>query len=141
MSEQNTQEDRLNSNGIDFVFYTVTDFTASVSFYRDTLGLELELLDEEMGWAEFAAPPTTLAVGEATSQMPITPGGGGTGIALAVDDVETSTEDLRNEGTTVRMDPVESGVCHMSMIADPDDNSIILHKRNDGTHGRVDPFP
>lgn len=140
MSEQNEQEDRMNSKGIDFVFYTVTDFTASVSFYRDTLGLELELLDEEMGWAEFAAPPTTLAIGEASPQMPITPGGGGTGIALAVDDIETDTEKVRNEGGTVRMEPVESGVCQMSMIADPDDNPIILHKRDDGTHGRIDPF-
>lgn len=100
MSEQNKQEYRVNSKGIDLVFYTVSDFTASVSFYRDTLGLALETLDEEMGWAEFAAPPTTLGIGKENSQMPITPGEGGTGIALAVDDVETSTEELRNEEIT-----------------------------------------
>lgn len=60
---------------------------------------------------------------------------------MAVDDVETATEELQDEGVTILMDPIESGVCHMSIIADPDGNPILLHRRNDGTCGRIDPFP
>lgn len=131
----------MNVKAADFVFQAVTDFSTSVPFYRDTLGLEPETIDEDSGWAEFAFPPTTLALGEASPQMPFTPGESGSGVAMAVDDVETATEELDDGGVTILMDPIDSGVCHMSIIADPDGNPIILHKRNDGTHGRVDPFP
>jgi predicted enzyme related to lactoylglutathione lyase len=130
-----------NVKATDFVFQTVTDFDVSVLFYRDTLGLELEVLNEEAGWAEFALPPTTLALGEDNPQVPLTPGEGGTGIALAVDDVEASVDELRNEGMEVLLEPQEFPTCDMAMITDPDDNPIMLHKRSDGTHGRVDPLP
>jgi predicted enzyme related to lactoylglutathione lyase len=35
----------------------------------------------------------------------------------------------------VLMDPVETRVCWMSFIADPDGNRICLHQRKDGTAG------
>jgi predicted enzyme related to lactoylglutathione lyase len=102
--------------------------------------LELETLDEESGWAEFALPPTTLALGEENPHVPISPGEGGVGLALAVDDVEGAVTELREEGMTVLMDVVDSGVCDMAMVSDPDENPIMLHKRHDGTHGRKNPF-
>lgn len=37
----------MNVKVADFVSHTVTDLTESVSFYRDTLGLELEMLNKE----------------------------------------------------------------------------------------------
>lgn len=119
----------------------MSDIEISVSFYKETLGLELESLDEESGWAEFAAPPTTLALGEANPHVPISPGEGGVGIALAVDDVEGAIDELREEGMTVLMDAVDSGVCDMAMVGDPDENPIMIHRRHDGTHGRKNPFP
>ncbi|ELY96304.1 glyoxalase/bleomycin resistance protein/dioxygenase [Natrialba taiwanensis DSM 12281] len=114
----------MNVKATDFVFQTVTDFSTSVPFYRDTLGLEPELVDDENGWAEFSLPPTTLALGEESPQMPFTPGESGSGVAMAVDDVETATDELQDEGVTILMDPIDSGVCHMSIIADPDGNPI-----------------
>lgn len=143
MSEQTSEEYSINSKGTDFVSYLVSDLDTSVSFYRDTLGLELELLndDGDVGFAEFALPPTTLALTETNPEQPSHPGAGGVSIALAVDDVEAATEKLRTEGMTVLMDPLETGVCRMAMVTDPDENPILLHRRDDGTHGRVDPFP
>lgn len=143
VKDRTMTREHVNVKATDFVFYTVTDITVSVAFYRDTLGLELELLsdDGESGYAEFAVPPTTLGLSEADPQGEFSPGGDGAGIALAVDDVETATEELRNDGIPIHMDPLDTGVCHMSTIADPDGNPIMLHKRNDGTHGRIDPFP
>lgn len=131
----------MNAKAVDFVYYTVSDIETSVSFYRDTLGLDLETLDEESGWAEFALPPTTLALGEANPQVPITPGDGGVGVAMAVDDVEATAEELQEEGMTVLLEPIELPTCDMAMVGDPDGNPIMLHRRSDGTHGRVDPFP
>ncbi len=37
----------LNVKAADFVFQTVTDFSTSVPFYRETLGLDLETIDED----------------------------------------------------------------------------------------------
>lgn len=130
----------MNAKAIDFVCYTVTEIERSVEFFRDTIGLALERLDEEAGWAEFAAPPTTLALGEVNPRVPITPGEGGVSLALGVDDVTKSVEELRDEGMTILMEPVETTVCDMAIVEDPDGNPFALHHRHDGTHGRRDPF-
>lgn len=128
----------MNTKAADFVFHTVSDITESMSFYRDTLGLDLESLNEETGWAEFALPPTTLALGEVNPTVPLSPGSGGVGVSMAV---EASMEELEDEGMDVLMESQEFPTCDMAMIADPDGNPIMLHKRSDGTHGRRDPFP
>lgn len=131
----------MKAKATDFVYCTVSDIGASVEFYRDVIGLEEEFVDEEMGWAEFALPPTTLALGQDSEEFPTSPGGGGTTVALAVDDVEAALEELREEGMTVEMEAFDSGVCDMAVVGDPDDNPIMLHRRHDGTHGRRDPLP
>lgn len=131
----------MNARATDFVLLTVSDVGESVRFYRDTLGLELETLDEESGWAELALPPTTLALGEENPNFPTSPGTGGIALALAVDDVEEATDELREEGMTVLMEPVETTVCDMALVGDPDGNPLVFHRRHDGTYGRRDPFP
>lgn len=130
----------MDAKGVDFVFRTVSDLDESVAFYRDTLGLELEWHDAELGWAEFAAPPTTLSLGQETDDIPTKPGGG-SGLALAVDDVEAALDDLRESDAEILMEPIVTGACDMAMVADPDGNPLIIHRRHDGTHGRRDPFP
>ncbi|AUV84250.1 hypothetical protein C2R22_22105 (plasmid) [Salinigranum rubrum] len=131
----------MNAKAADFVLITVSDVGESVAFYRDTLGLALESLDEETGWAELALPPTTLALGEENPQFPTSPGDSGIALALAVDDVEEATDELRDAGRTVLMGPVETSVCDMAVVGDPDDNPLLLHRRRDGTYGRRDPIP
>ena len=131
----------MDVKAADFVYYTVSDIDASVAFYRDALGLTVEFCDAEMGWAELALPPTTLALGEASADVPVSPGGGGVGVAVAVDDVEAAVDELREAGLSVLMEYMDTGVCDMAMVADPDDNPLVLHRRHDGTHGRRDPFP
>ena len=143
-----TVRSTMRATAADFAFYNVDDIERAVSFYRDTLGLVLEAADEKAGWAEFAAPPTTLVLwhdraGE--TQVPETGddggGGSGGGVALAVDDVESAVAELREAGTAVEMDPVDTGVCDMAVIDDPAGNTILLHRRHDDTTGRRDPFP
>lgn len=64
----------MNTKAAGFVLLTVSDIGESVAFYRDTLGLDLETVDEESGWAELVLPPTTLALGEENPQFPMSPG-------------------------------------------------------------------
>jgi catechol 2,3-dioxygenase-like lactoylglutathione lyase family enzyme len=131
----------MNATAADFVQYTVSDLETSVAFYRDRLGLALESLHEDLGWAEFALPPTTLALYEPADDGPFSPGTGGVSVAFAVDDVEAAVEELREDGLTVPMEPIGTGVCDTAMVEDPDGNPIVLHRRHDGTRGRKNPFP
>jgi len=131
----------MEAKGVDFVMYTVSDLETTVPFYRDTLGLDLEEHLEEFGWAEFAAQPTTLALNERDADEAVDQRADGAAIALAVDDVEEAVATVREAGGTVLSDPVETEVCDMATVTDPENNPLVLHRRHDGTAGRRDPFP
>lgn len=130
----------MDAKAVDFIGCAVSDLETAVEFYCDTLGLSLEYYNEDIGWAELGAPPTTIAIGESNENIPLPPGSGGVTMALAVDDVQAAIDELRDAGHDVEMDFVDTGVCDMAMVADPDGNPIMLHRRHDGTHGRKNPF-
>ena len=126
----------MEVRGADFVVYQVSDMEKSIAFYRDTLGLELEIRMDDFGWAEFNVQPTTLALHAPGQTQPgAQPNTGGAALALAVPDVTAAVEELRGKGVAVAMDTFESPVCHIAMIADPDGNAVCLHARKDGTCG------
>jgi len=52
-----------------------------------------------------------------------------------VDDVPAAVETCRREGVRVLIGPIETRVCWMAWIADPDGNRVCLHSRKDGTAG------
>lgn len=131
----------MESKAVDFVHCSVSTLTDALPFYRDTLGLTLEMVDENAGWAEFALPPTTLVLLETNETTPLPPGGGGVALSIAVDDVESATSDIREGGGAILTEPFVDEVCDMAIVADPDGNRIILHRRHDNTYGRKDPFP
>lgn len=122
----------MKAKAIDFAVYEVADLQRAISFYRDVLGLRLDFLLEEWGWAEFAVGAATLALNRPERG---TPRAGGAAVALAVDDVAASAEELRSRGVAILREPFETGVCYMAMIADPDGNPLWLHQRKDGTCG------
>ncbi|WP_167880013.1 VOC family protein [Halorhabdus rudnickae] len=131
----------MEARAVDFIMYNVTDLETALPFYRDTLGLDLEEHLAEFGWAEFAVEPTTLALNELDFEGDQGPNAGGAAVALSVDDVEAAIEEVSAAGGTVLQEPMETEVCDMATVADPDDNPITLHHRHDGTAGRRDPFP
>jgi catechol 2,3-dioxygenase-like lactoylglutathione lyase family enzyme len=51
------------------------------------------------------------------------------GFALRVPDVAAARENLEAKGVEFFGDVIDTGVCHMAFLADPDGNSIILHNR------------
>lgn len=128
----------MEVRAVDFVRYTVCDLSTALAFYRDTLGLTLEKHLDDVGWAEFSVPPTTLALEEADPDVRIDSNGSGAAVALAV---EAAVDELRDEGTSILQEPIETGVCDVAKVGDPDGNRIVLHRRHDGTHGRKNPFP
>jgi predicted enzyme related to lactoylglutathione lyase len=124
----------VRTQAIDFVVYTVPDMEQAVAFYRDTMGIEPDFVEEGSFWTEFDTQPVAFAL------CAPQPGGewswhGTPAAALAVDDVCAAVEALRSRGVTILNEPVETSVCHMAFVEDPFGNRVCLHQRKDGTAG------
>lgn len=112
---------------MDFLSVPVTDLGRSTAWYRDTLGLEqtghgqwpefrlgenafLYLLDPTNIGREFSGPHTAA-------------------IALRVQDVAASREELEAKGVEFAGETFDTGVCRMASFTDPDGNALMLHRR------------
>jgi predicted enzyme related to lactoylglutathione lyase len=127
----------MKPRAVDFISYVVTDLDRSEPFYRDVLGLNVsgprgEPGTQGNGFMEFEAGGTVISLLNTMAEVPLHPNGI---VALAVDDVAEAVEELRGKGATIAMDVIETPVCYMAVVADPDDNKILLHQRKDGTAG------
>jgi predicted enzyme related to lactoylglutathione lyase len=123
----------MKIRGTDFVVYQVSDLARAAAFYRKTLGLPQEVFSEEDQWAEFNCGNVTLSL-HGGQKLPEQITGGK--IALAVDDVYDACAEVKIKGVHVVSEPVDYGVCCAVEILDPDGNTVILHKRADGTFGQ-----
>jgi predicted enzyme related to lactoylglutathione lyase len=119
---------------IAFSSYPVTDMPRARAFYEGLLGLKVtEETDNTANngghFIEYDIGPGTLSIGKYPGWEP-TPQGGTVG--LEVEDFDVAVESVKVAGVTVTMGPMETPVCHMLMIQDPDQNPLILHKRKPG---------
>ncbi|MDX2109226.1 MAG: VOC family protein [Verrucomicrobiota bacterium] len=124
----------MNILGIDFVSYEVNDVARSIAFYRDVLGLKISSQYEDK-WVEFDAPPTTFCIYNPKEFMGFPARISGGSVAFAVDDIPAALAEFKAKGVTIVSEGFDSPVCQMAVIADPDGNGIVLHRRKDGTHG------
>lgn len=118
--------------GVDFVLLPTRDLDRAADFYAGQLGLERGKLWQRgespaMG-AEFEAPGLTIAIAAPEAigrefQPHSQP------IALRVDDVHEARAALEQRGVEFVGDVIDSGVCHMTFLADPDGNALMLHRR------------
>lgn len=122
----------MKIRGTDFVMYLVSDLARAADFYRDVLGLTQTVYSEEWKWTEFDCGNITLAL-KAGEKLPEVITGGR--IALAVDDIHATHEEMKKRGVRVVTEPHDYSVCWAMEILDPDGNLVILHKRADGTFG------
>lgn len=117
---------------IAFSAYPSADIARSLAFYEGVLGLK-KTMDHATAdggrWVEFDIGGATLGVGQIESWQPSPQGGT---VGLEVDDFEAAVNTLKAAGVTITMGPIETPVCHMLMIQDPDGNPLIIHKRKPG---------
>lgn len=114
---------------IAFSVYAVSDFDRALKFYQETLGLKLDFaMTEGEGprWAEFDIGGATLAIGKTADWKPSTEG---CTVALEVEDFEAAIAKLRAADVKITTEPMDTGVCQLACIADPDGNPLIIHKR------------
>ena len=120
--------------GADFVAYLVSDLDRAVAFYRDILGLPMEVYKKEWDWAEFDCGNITLTL-YAGARLPDVVLGGR--IALAVANIQAAYEELKARGDVrILKPPYELSYCWHLEILDPDANLVIIHQRKDGTVGQ-----
>lgn len=117
---------------IAFTGYSVTDMKRAQDFYENVLGLKKSRAfgDGKGGdqWAEYdiGAGCLALIAGGGEEWPPSTTG---TAAAFEVDDFEGYVEKLREAGTKFIWEPKECPTCWMLVVADPDGNRVVIHRR------------
>lgn len=119
----------MNVIEIAFTSYPVTDVAKARAFYEGVLGLQVTSetnLGDQGHWIEYDIGPGTLAIGRAPGWKP---SADGCTAALEVADFPAAVATLQTARVPIRMGPFETPVCHMVMVADPDGNTVTVHKR------------
>ena len=121
---------RLNVTDIAFSCYAVTDFGRARAFYEGVLGLKPTMLHGEPGgmqWGEYDIGAGTLSIGSAPGIFKPSPDG--CSVALEVEDFDAAIAELKQDSILFKMEPMETPVCRLAMISDPDGNTLCIHKR------------
>ena len=118
----------MEITGVDFIIQPTQDYERAVDFYGNVLGLEESVQWGQMPAKEFETGSLTIAVVQTDAfGMGFAPNLGP--VALHVDDVNGSREELEGKGVEFRGETIDSGVCLMANFSDPDGNALMLHGR------------
>ena len=118
---------------VDFIMYCTRDMRRTRKFYRELFGLKRGG-EWNNFWSEFKTSPVTLCL-NGPSTRPNWNWQGPAAIAFAVPDIQAAIKACRRRKVKILIEPVETRVCWMAFIADPEGNRICLHQRKDGTAG------
>jgi predicted enzyme related to lactoylglutathione lyase len=113
---------------IAFVAYPVTDMARARKFYEGVLNLtpNAPLKSEKSQWVEYDIGPGTLGIGSSPQWLPSPDGASA---ALEVEDFDAAVATLRQHNVPIIIGPLETPVCYMATVRDPDGNKLTLHKR------------
>jgi predicted enzyme related to lactoylglutathione lyase len=120
---------------IAFVAYPVIDIERSRGFYEGVLGLQpsREFTGESYAWIEYDLGANTFAL----AMMPPgqwNPSADGPGVGLEVEEFDSAIAELKARSIPFDVEAMETPVCRMAVIADPDGNKITIHKRHPQVH-------
>ena len=114
----------MKINDIAFVGIPVTDMKRAREFYERVLGLQPDPEMTGEHWTEYSIGEGTLALACVGEQW--RPSNQGTSAALEVENLEDAI--TRLEERKISYDKVDSPVCRMAIIEDPDGNKLMIHK-------------
>jgi predicted enzyme related to lactoylglutathione lyase len=115
----------MRATNIAFTGIPVTDMKRARAFYEGGLGLKPAMEAGDV-WVEYEIGDDTLAIGSVGDQWK--PSADGTSVAIEVDDFDAAIKDLKAGGVTFAAEGIDSPVCRMAVVQDPDGNKIIIHK-------------
>ena len=112
-----------------FTGYPVTDLPRARKFYEEVLGLVPSWANgtDETAWVEYQIGPSVLAISNMAKEW--ISSADGPSAALEVEDFAQAIQELQSQSVKMLIEPFETPVCHMAVIADPDGNGVIIHKR------------
>jgi len=122
----------LRVTEIAFTGYPVTDMPRARAFYEGVLQLKTtSVFDCGPGqWIEYDIGPGTIAITNMSPEWK--PSTSGPAIALEVADFDEAIAALRAASTKFLIEPAESPACRLTVITDPDGNSLCIHMRKAG---------
>lgn len=121
----------LKISEIAFVGYPTQNIEKARAFYEGILGLTATMADEiEPGqwWVEYDIGTGTLAL----STMWEASGQSGPTTALEVPSMDEAVTHLAGHGISFEFGPIETPVCFLGSIRDPDGNTLTIHQRKPG---------
>jgi len=116
-------------NEIAFVGVPVTDIPRARAFYEGVLGFKPSGKTDG-AWIEYEIGHGTFGIGNYGEQWKSSEGG--TMVAFECDDLDATVERVKQSGAKIKMDIMDTPVCRFTIAADPDGNSVMLHKRKSG---------
>ena len=122
----------IKVNEIAFAAYPVTDKQRARDFYEGLLGLKptMDSVFQEGYWIEYDIGTGTLAI--CSFWKPSAEPSMGPTIAFEVENFETAVAELKAAGVPFAMEPLDTPVCYMAVVTDPDGNSLFIHQRKSG---------
>lgn len=118
---------------IAFTGYPVTNMQRARTFYEKTLGLSPTVYELEKGasWVEYELLSGTLAITDIDPNWQ--PRDNGPSIALEVDDFDAMMSHLKESGTKICVEKIDTPVCEIGTIQDSEGNMITIHSKK-ATH-------
>jgi predicted enzyme related to lactoylglutathione lyase len=110
-----------------FTMYPVKDTARARAFYEGTLGLAVGKHSPNGTWTEYDLPGGGCLALFRTDDIAPSSGAGGS-VAFEVDDLDATLADLEAKGVSIKMRMIESPVCRMSVVVDPEGNGLLLHE-------------
>jgi catechol 2,3-dioxygenase-like lactoylglutathione lyase family enzyme len=122
----------IKVNEIAFVAYPVKDKQKARDFYEGVLNLKLESSGDfpDGFWIEYEIGRGTLAL--SNFWKPAAEPAMGPSVGLEVEDFEGTVAELKRRGVPFSTEPMETPVCHLAVVGDPDGNSLFIHRRKPG---------
>jgi predicted enzyme related to lactoylglutathione lyase len=116
----------MKASKVAFTGIPVTDMKRARAFYEGVLGLQAAGEYAEGVWVEYELGPDTIAIGSVGNQWK--PSEDGTSVAIEVEDFDAAIKSLKEKNARFAAENIESPVCWMAVVQDPDGNKIIIHK-------------
>jgi predicted enzyme related to lactoylglutathione lyase len=131
MTTTNPPTRAVNVTAIAFTGYPITNLPRARAFYEGLLGLipATTFEHENTAWIEYDLGASTLAISNMSADM-WKPSPNGPTIALEVSEFDEAIAVLKDAGVPFLIEPMDSGVCRMAIVADPDGNSLVIHQRH-----------
>jgi predicted enzyme related to lactoylglutathione lyase len=114
-----------------FIGYPITDADRAREFYEGVLGLSPSRTfgGGDRVWIEYDLGATTFAVSNMAKEN-WKPSADGPVVAFEVVDFDAAIAELKAKKIPFEHEPMETPVCRMAIIADPDGNKLTVHKRH-----------